>query len=72
MFVLLGLLALIELTRPVFSQDLNQEEDITQWFTDSRFGMFLTFGLYSIPGGVWEGRVAGQNMNAERIHKQGN
>ena len=72
MFVLLGLLALIELTRPVFSQDLNQEEDITQWFTDSRFGMFLTFGLYSIPGGVWEGRVAGRNMNAEWIQKQGN
>ena len=72
MFVLLGLLAFIELTHPVVSQDLNQEDNITQWFTDSRFGMFLTFGLYSIPGGVWEGRVAGRNMNAEWIQKQGN
>ena len=51
----------------------SQEADpITQWFTDARFGMFLTFGLYSIPGGVWEGRTMGRNMNAEWIQKQGN
>lgn len=43
-----------------------------QWFTDARFGMFIHFGLYSIPGGVWEGRVSGRNMYAEWIQKQGN
>ncbi len=70
--VLLGLFALLASNRPAFSQDSIQEEEITRWFSDSRFGMFLTFGLYSIPGGVWEGRVAGRNMNAEWIQKQGN
>ena len=70
--VLIGLFALLASSRPGFSQNSNQEEDITRWFRDSRFGMFLTFGLYSIPGGVWEGRVAGRNMNAEWIQKQGN
>lgn len=66
------LTALPELHHPVFSQDADPQEKITQWFTDSRFGMFLTFGLYSIPAGVWEGRIAGRNMNAEWIQKQGN
>ena len=28
----------------------------TDWFTAARFGMFVHFGLYSLPGGVWHGR----------------
>ena len=28
----------------------------TTWFTDDRFGMFIHWGLYSIPAGVWNGR----------------
>lgn len=28
----------------------------TQWFEDSRFGMFIHWGLYSNPGGCWSGR----------------
>ena len=28
----------------------------TEWFTDSRFGMFIHWGLYSSPAGVWKGR----------------
>jgi len=31
----------------------------TEWFTDARFGMFIHFGLYSIPAGVWQGRKTG-------------
>ncbi len=27
----------------------------TAWFTDSRFGMFIHWGLYSGPAGVWKG-----------------
>ena len=31
-----------------------------QWFVDSPYGMFIHFGLYSMIGGVWEGKpVAG-------------
>jgi alpha-L-fucosidase len=43
-----------------------------KWFTDARFGMFIHFGLYSIPAGVWEGEISGRNMYAEWIQKQGN
>ncbi len=27
-----------------------------QWFVDSPYGMFIHFGLYSMVGGVWEGK----------------
>lgn len=43
-----------------------------QWFVDARFGMFIHFGLYSIPAGVWKGEISGRNMYAEWIQKQGN
>ena len=28
----------------------------TDWFTQDRFGMFIHFGLYSNPAGVWNGK----------------
>lgn len=28
----------------------------TQWFTDARFGMFVHWGLYSNPAGLWAGK----------------
>ncbi|OGV40034.1 MAG: hypothetical protein A2020_06045 [Lentisphaerae bacterium GWF2_45_14] len=27
----------------------------TKWFTDAKFGMFIHWGLYAIPGGTWKG-----------------
>jgi alpha-L-fucosidase len=27
-----------------------------KWFTDAKFGMFITWGLYSVPGGSWKGK----------------
>ena len=27
-----------------------------KWFQDARFGMFIHWGIYSLPGGVWKGR----------------
>ena len=46
--------------------------DKTDWFVKARFGMFIHFGLYSIPAGMWDGVVMGRNMYAEWIQKQGN
>lgn len=42
----------------------------TKWFTDDKFGMFVHFGLYSIPGGVWKGEKMGRNDYAEWIRYQ--
>ncbi len=47
-------------------------ESRTAWFTDARFGMFIHFGLYSEPAGVWEGQTMGRNMYAEWIRMQHN
>ena len=55
-----------------YSQMVVSQNQKTQWFTDSRFGMFIHFGLYCIPAGVWEGKISGRNMYAEWIQKQGN
>src|SRR5690242_2131072 len=27
-----------------------------QWFREARFGMFIHWGIYSVPGGEWNGR----------------
>jgi len=66
---LIILLVLVVNLSKGFGQTQNTK---VQWFVDSRFGMFIHFGLYSIPAGVWEGKIEGRNMYAEWIQKQGN
>ena len=41
------------------------------WWREARFGMFIHWGLYAIPGGYWEGRRTGGAewiLNSVRIH----
>ncbi len=26
-----------------------------EWFREAKFGMFIAWGLYSVPGGSWKG-----------------
>lgn len=59
-------------TKSVYSQTEMSQNLKTQWFTDARFGMFIHFGLYSNPAGVWNGKIMGRNIYAEWIQKQGN
>jgi alpha-L-fucosidase len=40
------------------------------WMAHTRFGMFIHFGLYSIPGGVWQGEAMGRNDYSEWIRTQ--
>ncbi len=40
-------------------QKMNQSEakqQTMEWFQDAKFGMFIHWGLYSIPAGTWEGK----------------
>jgi len=48
------------------------------WFKDAKYGMFIHWGLYSLPGGIWEGKkmeemrrpnVAEWIMHAAKIPK---
>jgi len=47
-----------------------EEPRPTQWFEDARFGMFIHFGLYSVPAGVWNGVRMTRNDYAEWIRYQ--
>lgn len=40
------------------------------WMAGTRFGMFIHFGLYSLPGGVWKGEQSGRNSYSEWIRAQ--
>lgn len=40
------------------------------WMAHTRFGMFIHFGLYSIPAGVWKGEEMGRNHYAEWLRAQ--
>jgi hypothetical protein len=40
------------------------------WMAHTRFGMFIHFGLYSIPAAVWQGQQTGRNTYAEWIRAQ--
>ncbi|UOY04936.1 alpha-L-fucosidase [Muricauda sp. SCSIO 64092] len=42
------------------------------WWQEARFGMFVHFGLYSVPSGVYNNEIMGRNWYAEWIHMQGN
>lgn len=39
-------------------------------FIHSRFGIFIHYGLYSVPGGIWKGKPQGRNAYAEWIKYQ--
>ena len=44
--------------------------NLLQQFINRRFGIFIHYGLYSIPGGVWKGKAQGRNAYAEWIKYQ--
>ncbi len=54
----------------LFAMPLALAKPDTQWFQDARFGMFIHFGLYSIPAGVWNGERMTRNDYAEWIRYQ--
>jgi alpha-L-fucosidase len=34
----------------------SRQPDRLQWWTDARFGMFIHWGIYTVPAGEWKGR----------------
>jgi len=48
----------------------NSRQAGNNWMADTRFGMFVHFGLYSLPAGVWQGEEMGRNHYAEWIRTQ--
>jgi len=51
------LMALLMVIQPVlFAQKNIMQDERMQWWRDARFGMFIHWGLYSIPAGEWKGK----------------
>src|ERR1700683_1367154 len=42
---------------PAFHETKEEHDARTQWFRDAHFGMFIHWGLYSQPAGVWKDRT---------------
>ncbi len=54
-------------TKEFFGKETAQERGKRmEWFGDARFGMFIHWGLYSVPAGDWKGEPVKRN-NAEWI-----
>lgn len=56
------------LSQPLISQETEAEKDARMaWWRDATFGMFIHWGLYSIPAGEWEGRTVEKGRIGEWI-----
>ena len=59
------------------SQDVTSKTDVTQvtdeermkWWKEARFGMFIHWGIYSVPAGFYKGEA--QTNSAEWIMNKG-
>ncbi len=56
-----------------WKQSMRTHDERIQWWQDARFGMFIHWGIYSLPGGEWKGRklsgYAEHLMRKERISR---
>ncbi|MEO8111143.1 MAG: alpha-L-fucosidase [Ginsengibacter sp.] len=51
-------IAFICITQSIFSQELSKDERM-EWWREARFGMFIHWGVYSVPAGTYNGhRIA--------------
>jgi len=60
--ILLPLLLIIGLnansqTKNFLSETKQQKDQRMQWWRDARFGLFIHWGLYSVPAGEWKGET---------------
>jgi alpha-L-fucosidase len=39
-----------------FNETKEQRDARMEWWRDARFGMFIHWGLYAVPGGIWNGQ----------------
>jgi alpha-L-fucosidase len=74
-FTLALLLSLqaISANESIYAVDASTSDTLSKknnWMAHTRFGMFVHFGLYSLPAGVWENEAMGRNHYSEWIRAQ--
>lgn len=50
---------------PVPASGESAGESPIEWFTQSRFGLFIHWGLYAIPGGTWKGELYRRDVHLQ-------
>lgn len=43
----------------LFAQKVLTNDERMEWWREARFGMFIHWGVYSLPAGIWDGRQIG-------------
>jgi alpha-L-fucosidase len=56
---IITLTALMFLMSGTFSQTTLSKEERMKWWREARFGMFIHWGVYSLPAGTWNGHQIG-------------
>jgi alpha-L-fucosidase len=51
--------ALLIVFQGIFAQKGLTKDERMEWWRDARFGMFIHWGVYSLPAGMWDGRQIG-------------
>jgi alpha-L-fucosidase len=63
-----GILGLVATTRAI--EDESHRDQHMAWWREARFGMFIHWGVYSVPAGIWNGNRVMQS-GAEWIMNRG-
>ena len=53
------LLLLLLISQSMIAQKVLTKDERMDWWRDARFGMFIHWGVYSLPAGTWDGRQIG-------------
>lgn len=57
---IIGVIMLIFfLGQVILAQKILTKNQRMQWWREARFGMFIHWGVYSVPAGSWDGRQIG-------------
>jgi alpha-L-fucosidase len=66
--------AIEEARKDWWTASMKTHEGRVQWWRDARFGMFIHWGVYSLPGGEWKGKKVGgyaeHLMRKEKISRK--
>lgn len=53
------LVLLLLISQGIIAQKVLTKDERMDWWRDARFGMFIHWGVYSLPAGTWDGRQIG-------------
>lgn len=56
---IITLAVILLLLQGVIAQTALTKDQRMQWWREARFGMFIHWGVYSVPAGIWDGRQIG-------------